>query len=210
MKITVELIRRFLRGECTEVEKSAVQLWLEEAREEPSSLPDEEMEGIVEEMWQDIASGFPGRKPRLIPLRRVFPYAAAACLLLGGTAAGLFMVSGGPAARASGSDKGSEGLLVDVMSDSRVQVAAGACDKPGAIRLHGNALIRNNGTGDFRVDVVSEDVPGRTKTMDLEKGRKYLAFHHRYKAEELYVIDASAVHRLPPFLLQKVKKTFEI
>lgn len=107
MKITTELLRKYLQGHCNESETLAVKLWLEDVAEETSRFAAPEMAGIKAEMWQEIATVLPGRihesAPRrrktsgmfdqlapFLRLERAWPIPAAACLLFAVFLSGFF------------------------------------------------------------------------------------------------------------------------
>lgn len=55
MDITLELLKKYAEKECTKQEKLAVELWVDEFKEEGSSLSKDELIAIKMEMWDNMS-----------------------------------------------------------------------------------------------------------------------------------------------------------
>ena len=94
MRITVELLEKYLRGLCSPEEKAAVEQWLTSSEDEVSELSAE----AISEMKQNVRRSLPpfldNNKPLVVPLyMQVIRYAAAACIIIGVFVAGRLSVS---------------------------------------------------------------------------------------------------------------------
>ncbi|MEM9830036.1 MAG: hypothetical protein AAF944_05340 [Bacteroidota bacterium] len=104
MKITDELITRYLSNQCTEEERRFVQEWLTSNEYDTSALTDDELDELGKSTWEAIeksnyesfkqADAAPqltdGQATKTISLpKKLTRYAAAACFIIGVFAAGL-------------------------------------------------------------------------------------------------------------------------
>lgn len=84
MKITPELLKKYVKGECTEVEKKFIEQWLPGDQDISAELSKKNVQKEVANMWATISADMDSGS-KAIPLyrsKRLARYAAAACIIL--------------------------------------------------------------------------------------------------------------------------------
>ncbi|MEM9389689.1 MAG: hypothetical protein AAGA02_04400 [Bacteroidota bacterium] len=92
MEVTRELIKKYLRRECSEEERQHIEKWLE-SEEGEKAFPDEsKLPQLASEMWKNISEDMESHdQTPVIPLHhRVVRYAAAACVIFAAFFGGRF------------------------------------------------------------------------------------------------------------------------
>ena len=98
MKITKELLRKYLSGFCTEEEKRAIEKWLDQKETSLDNKPIQELPFLEKKaIWakvQQLSPELQSGDTSVIPLyKQVIRYAAVACIAVVFFCAGYFMAS---------------------------------------------------------------------------------------------------------------------
>ena len=82
MEVTPELLQKYYKGICSELEKKIVEEWLESQESRTTYPGQSRLNEIEKEMWENISTGMDGEQATTIPLhKRVMRYAAAVIIL---------------------------------------------------------------------------------------------------------------------------------
>lgn len=79
MRITTELLKKYVRGECTPTEKTAVEEWLDSTKDEAQNLPDQSLKRMTHEIWYTLPVNKTKRRWS-VHAKQVYRYAVAACI----------------------------------------------------------------------------------------------------------------------------------
>lgn len=85
MKVTRELIEKYLRGECTVWERQVVEQWMHCSESEQTLLSDQVLENMSADIWASLENSLPDH-PNRFPLTRWNSWArlaVASCLAVG-------------------------------------------------------------------------------------------------------------------------------
>jgi len=91
--VNEEIIKKYIKGDCTPKEKERVEVWLQSTTVPNETDYAKEFAASRDRIWNEIREDIPQKQNKVIPLYKTLTrYAAAACLAVGLFAGGYFIL----------------------------------------------------------------------------------------------------------------------
>ncbi|MDO5968254.1 FecR family protein [Flavivirga aquimarina] len=82
MKINSQLLEKYVNGKCSKEEIAVIELWLENNKDIPNVLSEEELQFESDLMWGDISKNIKPSKQKKKAYKKLISYASVACVAL--------------------------------------------------------------------------------------------------------------------------------
>ncbi len=227
MEITQELLTRYYQGDCTQEEQKAVEEWMVSPESEISFPEGKDMNRIIDTMWskfkEDIGDENPPERESaglLLYVGRLYPYAAAACLLLAVFSIAFLYQKTMPDVSVvmenteeTSIHHQAYGLNFTLAPESSMKMVTDLKGATGQISFCGAIEVKNESEAITQIDFYSgcERPACKKKTVPLGNGRSYMAISYPEKdCERLIVVPRCDVKNLPLKIRLSALKEFSI
>ncbi|MBW3469570.1 hypothetical protein [Arthrospiribacter ruber] len=204
------LIKKYIEGTCTPVEKELVELWLDDIEVPEMDLYAEEFSQAEGRMWESIRQELPSKSKSIFKINIPFlRYSVAASL------GGILVLTGylifqqklnnlnNPELIGPGS------LTYKASPFGSIYEVSEVSPERNKLVFEGEILINNKTASGKEVQLISGRSATSTNTqiVTIQQGKKYAALNHQAGTDELIVCDLEGyLHDLPPAVYHKVQQ----
>lgn len=216
MKITEELLKRYVQGKCSDEEKRAIEKWMPDNVDITTDLSEAFLESEGDLMWKTISNRAQRKKRKVISLnRKVYQYAAVACISIFLSSTFYYFMGFFSQNKKiydfrnqNETFLASNDLKFVTFEDSQVISSYEPAEELVKINFKGDFCISNDSAKDIKTEIVSycDDTNSTRKTVTLKSGATYMVSRHQNKFDEVLVTDINKSHGLLPFQIHKIHK----
>jgi hypothetical protein len=208
MKITKELIERYLLDACTGEEREAVERWLASSAGENTTLSEETLENMSTNIWASLETSLPDRRnsftsgwwPRL---------AVAACLVAGMVGLSFLFVYKSANTEIAFSSYGTKNELkgaarlieFSLKPNSSVNGSISRYGSRGYLNFTGSLKMVSEAGSDLEIDFgVGDKVPVLSRKAIIEGGQMYYVgvLKQADSPDEILVLNSEQLEDIPP------------
>lgn len=152
MKVTAELLKKYISGECTPQEQSLVERWVPGDEDITLHISEKKLERMSEEIWQNIEPCTRQQTTIASIGRSIAWYAAAACLIIGIAYAAMFIYRQDMAPReaaynntfaSSNHHMQTTQFNITLLPGSQAHVTDGSGVSDASVEVCGNLMLEN-------------------------------------------------------------------
>lgn len=211
MKISKELIERYLQDLCSREEREAVDQWLTSTAHEETSLSEQALENMSDNIWASLEVSMPSEPGIMKPqwwagLPRL---AAAACLTLGLIGLSFFFVQKNATTHIAFSSYGMDGEIKDTVRsiafslkpNSSVNGNISNYGNRGYLNFTGSLKVFSEASTNLEIDFgIQDQIPGLNRKAVLEGGQLYYVgiLKQVDSPDEILVLNSEQMEDLPP------------
>lgn len=208
MKVTKELIERYLQGACTGEEQEAVERWLASSAGEETTLSEETLESMSTDIWVSLETSLPDSRgsfrlgwwPRL---------AVAACLAVGMVGISFLFIYKNTNTEIAFSSYGTKDELkgaarlieFSLKPNSSVNGSISRFGSRGYLNFTGSLKMVSEVGSDLEIDFgVGDNVPVLSRKAIIEGGQMYYVgvLKQTDSPDEILVLNSEQLEAIPP------------
>lgn len=190
MKVTAELLKKYISGECTPEEQLLVENWVPGDEDITLHIPEEKLKQLSEEIWQNIEPAA-GQQTIVASIGRpIARYAAAACLVIGIAYAAMFLLRQDPAPGEAAYDNTlassdhhmqTTQFNITLLPGSRAHVTDGPGVAAASAEACGNFMLENKQSQQITLSYTTscDSLPkGNIGVRQLKAGKTYVLIEY--------------------------------